>query len=258
MGPDAVILVFWMLSFKPAFSLSSFTCIKRLFSSSSLSAIKVVSSAYLRLLLFLQAILISSLWFIQPGISPDVLCIEVKEAGWQYTALMYSFPKFNQSVVPCPVLTVSSWLAYSFLRRQARWSGIHVSLRIFQFVVIHIVKSFSTVNEAEVDDFLQLSCFFYDPMDFCNLISGSSAFSKSSLYICEFSVHVLLKPSLKDFEHFFESMWNEHSCTVVWTFFGVALLWDWNENGHFPVLWQLLSFPNLLAYRVQHINGIIF
>ena len=129
---------------------------------------------------------------------------------------MYSFLKFNQSVVPCPVLTVSSWPAYSFLRRQARWSGIHISLRI-QFVVIH------TVNGAEVDDFLQLSCFFYDPMDVSNLISGSSAFSKSSLYIWEFSVHVLLKPSLKDFEHFFASMWNEHGCMVVWTFFGIGV-----------------------------------
>ena len=165
---------------------------------------------------------------------------------------MYSFPKFNQSVVPCPVLTVSSWPSYSFLSRQARWSGIHISLRIFQFVVIH------TVNGAEVDDFLQLSWFFYDPVDVGNLISGSSAFSKSSLYIWEFSVHVLLKPSLKDFEHFFVSMWNEHSCMVVWTFFGIALLWDWSENWHFPVLWQLLSFPNLLAYWVQHINSIIF
>ena len=76
--------------------------------------------------------------------------------------------------------------------------------------------------------------------------------SKSSLYIWKFSVHILLKPSLKDFEYYLASMWNEHSCAVVWTFFGIALLWDWNENWSFPVLWPLLSFPNLLAYWLQH------
>ena len=70
-----------------------------------------------------------------------------------------------------------------------------------QFVVIHTVKGFSIVNEAEVDIFLEFSCFFYDPTDVGNLISGSSAFSKLSLNIWIFSVHVLLKPSLKDFEH---------------------------------------------------------
>ena len=93
MGPNAMILVFWMLSFRQTFSLSSFTFIKRLFNSSLLYAIRVVPSAYLRLLKFLLAILnpacaSSSLCFI----SYNVLCIEVKSAGWQYTALTYSFP----------------------------------------------------------------------------------------------------------------------------------------------------------------------
>ena len=74
---------------------------------------------------------------------------------------MHSFPILNQSIVPCLVLTVASWLAYRFLRRQVRWSGIPISLRIFQFVVIHIVKGFGVVNKADV--FLELSCFFYDP-----------------------------------------------------------------------------------------------
>ena len=69
-----------------------------------------------------------------------------------------------------------------------------------QFVVIHTVKGFSVVNKAEVDVFLEIACFFYDPMDVGNLNSGSSAFSKSSLYIWKLSVHILLKPSLKDFE----------------------------------------------------------
>ena len=75
-----------------------------------------------------------------------------------------------------------------------------------QFVVIHTVKGFGIVNKAEVDVFLELSCFFNDPADVGNLISGSSDFSKSSLYIWKFSVHILLKPSLKDFEHFFANM----------------------------------------------------
>ena len=74
------------------------------------------------------------------------------------------------------------------------------------FVVIHIVKGFSVVNEAEVDVFLEFSCFFYNPMDIGNLISGSSAFSKSSLYIWKFLVHAVLKPSLENFEHYFASM----------------------------------------------------
>ena len=75
-----------------------------------------------------------------------------------------------------------------------------------QFVVIHIVKGFSVVNEAEVDVFLELSCFFDDPRDVGNLFSGSSAFSKSSLNIWKFTVHILLKPGVENFEHYFASM----------------------------------------------------
>ena len=77
----------------------------------------------------------------------------------------------------------------------------HLLKNFPQFVVIYTVKDFSIVNEAEVDVFLEFSCFFYDAMDVGNLISGSSAFSKTSLNIWKFMVHVLLKPSLKDFEH---------------------------------------------------------
>ena len=75
-----------------------------------------------------------------------------------------------------------------------------------QFIVIHTVKGFGIVNKAEIDVFLELSCFFDDPTDIVNLISGSSAFSKSSLNIWKFTVHVLLKPSLENFEHYFASM----------------------------------------------------
>ena len=94
-------------------------------------------------------------------------------------------------------------------------------------------------------------------LDVGNLISGSSPFSKTSLNSREFMVHVLLKPGLENFEHYSTSMWDECNCVVVWAFFGIAFIWDWNENWPFPVLWPLLSFPKLLAYWVQHFHSII-
>ena len=159
MGLDAMILVFWMLSFKQAFSLSSFTFIKRLFSSSSFSAKRVVSSAYLRLFIFLPAILIRSLAF-----HMMYSACKLNKQGNNIQPWCTPFLIWNQSVFPCPALTVASWPAYRFLRRQVRWSGISICLRIFQFVVIHTVKGFSVVNQTEVDVFLDFSCFFYDPM----------------------------------------------------------------------------------------------
>ena len=133
MGPDAMILVFWILSFKSAFSLSSSTFIKRLFSSSSLSAIRVESFTYLRWLIFLSAVLIPTCGSSSPTISHDVLYIEVNYAGWQYTALSHSFLSFEPvcSIVPCKVLTVASWSMYRIFRRQVRWSGIPICLRFF-------------------------------------------------------------------------------------------------------------------------------
>ena len=91
------------------------------------------------------------------------------------------------------------------------------------------------------------SCFFDDPADVGNSVSGSSAFSKTSLNIWKFMVHVLLKPGFENFKHYFTSVWNGCNCVVVWAFFGIAFLWDWNENWLYPVLWLLLSFPNLLG-----------
>ena len=105
---------------------------------------------------------------------------------------------------------------------------------------------------------LELSGFFNDPTCVDNLISGSSGLSKSSLNLWKFMVHVLLKPGLENFEHYFAIMWDECNCAVVWIFFDIAFLWDWNENWLFPVLWPLLSFPNLLAYWVQDFHSIIF
>ena len=134
----------------------------------------------------------------------------------------------------------------------------HLFQNFPQFIVIHTVKGFGIVNKAEIDVFLEPSCFFNDPVDVGNLISGSSAFSKSSLNMCKFSVHVLLETSLENFEHYFASMWEDCNCAVVWAFFGIAFLWNWNENWPFPVMWPLLCFPNLLAHWVQQFNSIIF
>jgi len=127
---------------------------------------------------------------------------------------------------------------------------------------------FSIVNEAEVGVFLKFSYFFHDPMYVGNLISSSSAFSKSSWYIWKFLVHVLLKPSLKDFEHYLASMWNEHNCVTVWTFFGIALLWDWNENwffqscGHcwvFQIFWYIEgSTLTASSFRIWNSSGEYF
>ena len=132
------------------------------------------------------------------------------------------FSIWNQSVVPCPVLTVASWPAYSFLKRQIRWSGILLFQNFPQFIVIHTVKGFGIVNKAEIDVFPELSCFFDDPAGFGNLISGCSAFSKTSLNIWKFMVPLLLKPGSENFEHYFTSVWDECNCVVVWAFFGIA------------------------------------
>ena len=160
---------------------------------------------------------------------------------------MYSFPNFEP--IHCSMSgSVATWPAYRFCRRQVRWSGIPISLRIFHSLLWSIQsKTLVVVKEAEVDVFLKFPCFFYDPTNVGNLISGSSAFSKTSLNIRQFTLHILLKPGLENFEHYFTSMWDECNCAVVWALFGIAFLWDWNENWHLPVLWPLLSFPNLLA-----------
>ena len=140
---------------------------------------------------------------------------------------------------------------------QVAWYS-HLFQNFPQFLVIHTVEGFGIVKKAEIDVFLELSFFFHDPADVGNLISGSSAFSKTSLNIWKFMVHVLLKPDLENFEHYFTSVWDECNCVVVWAFFGIAFVWDWNENWPFPVLWPLLSFPNALAYWVQRFHSIIF
>ena len=91
----------------------------------------------------------------------------------------------------------------------------HLLKNFPQFIVIHTVNGFGIVNKAEIDVFLELSCCFSDPVDVGNLISGSSAFSKTSLNIWKFTVHVLMKPGLENFERYFTSMLDECNCVVV-------------------------------------------
>ena len=122
MGPDAMILVFWTVSFKPAFSLSSFTFIKGLFSS-SLSVVRVVSSAYLRLLIFSPAILIPACASSSSVFLLIYSAYKLNKQGDNIQPWHTPFPIWNQSVVLCPVLTFASWPAYRFLKRQVRWSG---------------------------------------------------------------------------------------------------------------------------------------
>ena len=111
----------------------------------------------------------------------------------------------------------------------------HLFQNFPQFVVIHTIKGFGIVNKAEVDVLLELSCFFDNPTDVGNLISGSSAFSKSSLNIWKFTVHLLLKPGLENFEHYFTSLWDECNCAVVW-----AILWYCLSLG---LEWKIFYSP---------------
>ena len=165
---------------------------------------------------------------------------------------MYSFPYLEP--VYC-YMSSSNCCFLTCIQISQEASQVVWYSHLFQKVPVYCDphKGFGIVNKGEIDAFLELSCFFNDPAGVDNLISGSSAFSKFS---CT-SVHVLLKPCLENFEDYFASMWEEYNCAVVWAFFGIAFLWGWNENWPFPVLWPLLTFPNLQAYWVQHFNSII-
>ena len=136
-----------------------------------------------------------------------------------------------------------------------------------QFIVIHTVKGFGVVNKAEVDVFLELSSFFCDPVDVGNLISGSSAFSKSGLNIWKSSVHILLKPRLKNFEHYFASMWDEWnwavSLHILWH--GLSLVLEWKLTFSSPVataefskfagtLSTALSLHHLLGFEIAQLK----
>ena len=150
---------------------------------------------------------------------------------------MYSFP--NSEPV-CYSISGSNYCFLTFIQisqeaGQVVWYS-HLFQNFPQHIVIHRVKGFGIVNKAEIDVFLEFSYFVDGPMNVGNLISGSSAFSKSSLNIWMFTVHILLRSGLENFEHCFARMWDECNCAVVWAFFGIAFLWEWNENWPFPVL----------------------
>jgi len=137
----------------------------------------------------------------------------------------------------------------------------HLFQNFPQFIVIHTVKGFGIVNKAEIDVFLELSCFFDDPVDVGNLISGSSAFSKSTLNIWKFTVHVLLKPGLENFDHYFANVWDEYNCAIVWTFFGIAFIkmaMEWKLTFSSPVATAEFSkFAGMLSVALSqhHLSG---
>ena len=146
---------------------------------------------------------------------------------------MYSFPDLepvccSMSSSNCCFLTCKQ---ISQEAGQVVWYS-HLFQNFPQFVVIHTVKSFGIVNTAEVDVFLELF-FFDDPTDVGNLISGFSAFSKTSLNIWKFTVHILLKPGLEHFEHYFANVWDECNPAGVRAFFGISFPRDWNETDLF-------------------------
>ena len=168
-----------MLSLKPTFSLSYFT-FKRLFSSSSLSAIRVVSSAYLKLLIFLPVILIPACASSSPAF---LMMHSAYKLNKQADSLEYSFHDLEP--VCCSMSSSNFWFLICIQISQEAGKVVwyfHLLKNFKQFVVIHTVKSFGVVNKS-VDVFLELSCFLDDPMGIDNLISGSSGFSKSSLNV---------------------------------------------------------------------------
>ena len=135
---------------------------------------------------------------------------------------MHSFPDLEK--IYCSMSSSNCCFLICIQISQEADQGVwysHLFQNFPQFVLIHRVKGFGIVNKAEIDVFLELSCFFDDPADVGYLISGSSALSKSNLNIWKFMVHLLLKPGLEDFEHYFTSVWNEVNCAVVWAFFGI-------------------------------------
>ena len=147
---------------------------------------------------------------------------------------MYSFPNLEpvccfMSSSNCCFLTC---IQISQEAGEVVWYS-HLLKNFPQFVVIHTVKGFRIVNKAEVDVFLEFSCFFYEPNDVDNLISGSSAIFKSSLNIWKFLVYVLLKPHLENFEHYFASVWDVCKCAGVWTSLPLPFFWEWVENWLF-------------------------
>ena len=172
---------------------------------------------------------------------------------------MYSFPYLEP--VCCSMSSSNCCFLTCLQVSQEAGQVVWYSHLFQQFIVIHTVKGFGIVNKAEVGVFLKFSCFFDDPTDVGNLLSGSSTFSKSSLNIWKFTIHVLLKPGLEDFEHYFASVWDECNCVVVWAFFGIAfpiLGLEWKLTFSSPVATAEFSkFAGILsaALSQNHLSG---
>ena len=160
------------------------------------------------------------------------------------------FPIWNQSIVPCPVLTVLPHLHTHFPGAgQVVWYS-HLFQNFPQFIVIHSVKGFGIVNTAEIDVFLELSCFLHDPADVGNLIFGSSAFSKSYLDIWKFLVHVLLKPTLTNLiSVILDTVLSSHSFFLILRQFGTKTL---------KIIRSLFLRPNLVLLITNLYYIIIF
>ena len=171
------------------------------------------------------------------------------------TALTYSFPNLepvhcSMSGSNCCFLTC---IQISQEAGKVVWYS-YLFKNFPQFVVMHTVKGFGIVNKADV--FLELSCFFDDPADVSNLISAFSAFSKSSLNVSKFSVHVLLRPFLENFELYFASIWDGCNCAVVWAFFDLSLGLEWTLTFSSPV--STAEFSEFAGRLSAAFNSIIF
>ena len=172
---------------------------------------------------------------------------------------MYSFPYLEP--VCCSVSSSNccflTCIQVSLEAGQVVWYS-HLFQNFPQFIVIHTVKGLGIVNKAEMDVFLELSCFFDDPADVGNLISGSSAFSKTTLSIWKFMVHILMKPGLENFEHYFTSVWDECNYAVVCLWHCLSLGLEWKLTFSSPVVTAEFSkFAGILSVALSqhHLPG---
>ena len=168
---------------------------------------------------------------------------KLKKQGDNIQPWRTPFPVWNQSIIPCPVLTVASWAAYRFLRRQVKWSSIPIFLRIFHILLWSSCQRHSQWRRSRC--FCELCGFPHDPMNVGNLLSGSSAFSNPAstsgsspvLMYCWSLAWRISSITLLAYE----------MSTTVWTSFCIAPLWDWNENWPAAVLWPLLFSQRILG-----------
>ena len=187
-----------------------------------------------------------------------LICIQVSQEAGQvvwYSHLFQNFPQFTVihstvkgfGIVNKAEIHAFLELSYFFNDPGSIEIIVYKVETYWHLTLIFTFLQHQAVRENNLNYILIYNYILLFWADVGNLISNSSAFSKTSLNIWKFTVHVLLKPGLENFEHYYTSMWDECNCAGVSAFIGIAFLWDWNENWPFPVLWLLMSFPNLLA-----------